>query len=159
MKKTLAVLSIAMLPFANVALADKDIGCGVGTMVFEGKKGKIFKVLAATTNGTSGNQTFGISTGTLGCDGTDAITSAERLALFIDGNMDGTARDMARGEGDKLAALAEAWGIEQADQPAFYQLTQNNFAHIFTSENVTSKDVLSNLNQVVASSDLAQYAI
>ncbi len=49
-------------------LADSDIGCGLGTMVFDGQQGKVYKVLGATTNGTSGNQTFGITFGTLGCD-------------------------------------------------------------------------------------------
>ena len=62
MKKLLAVAALAAtLPLSNVAMADADIGCGLGTMVFDGKSGKVFKILGATTNGTSGNQTFGIT--------------------------------------------------------------------------------------------------
>ncbi len=161
MKKLLAVAALAStLPLSNVAMADSDIGCGLGTMVFDGKSGKVFKVLGATTNGTSGNQTFGITFGTLGCDGTGTINSAQKLALFIDGNMDNLARDIAKGEGETLATLSEVWGINEADKSAFNELAQQNFAEVFKSENVTSQEVFTNLNTLVAGDDaLAAYAI
>lgn len=161
MKKLLAVAALAStLPLSNVAMADSDIGCGLGTMVFDGKSGKVFKVLGATTNGTSGNQTFGITFGTLGCDGTGTINSAQKLALFIDGNMDNLARDIAKGEGETLATLSEVWGINEADKSAFNELAQQNFAEVFKSENVTSQEVFTNLNTLVAGDDaLTAYAI
>ncbi|WP_282177541.1 DUF3015 domain-containing protein [Vibrio nereis] len=161
MKKLLAVAALAStLPLSNVAMADSDIGCGLGTMVFDGKSGKVFKVLGATTNGTSGNQTFGITFGTLGCDGNGTINSAQKLALFIDGNMDNLARDIAKGEGETLATLSEVWGISAADKTAFNELAQQNFAEVFKSENVTSQEVFANLNTLVASDNaLAAYAI
>ena len=151
MKKTLATLTfVAMLPFSNVAMADQDIGCGLGSMVFAGQSGKVYKVLGATTNGTSGNQTFGITFGTLGCDGSGTITSSQKLAMFIDGNMDNLARDMAKGEGETLATLSEVWGIKQADKSEFNSVAQANFAEIFKSENVTSEEVFANLNTLIA---------
>jgi hypothetical protein len=161
MKKLLAVAALAStLPLSNVAMADSDIGCGLGTMVFDGKSGKVFKVLGATTNGTSGNQTFGITFGTLGCDGSGTINSAQKLALFIDGNMDNLARDIAKGEGETLATLSEVWGINEADKSAFNELAQQNFAEVFKSENVTSQEVFTNLNTLVAGDNaLAAYAI
>ncbi|CAM5181825.1 DUF3015 family protein [Alishewanella longhuensis] len=160
MKKLFAVAALAMLPFSNVVLADSDIGCGVGTMIFDGKQGKVFKVLGATTNGTSGNQTFGITFGTLGCDGTGTINSAQKLTLFIDGNLDNLARDIARGEGETLATLSEVWGIQAADKVAFNQLAKQNFAQVFQSENVTSQEVFANLNTLVSQDQaLAAYTI
>lgn len=160
MKKLFAVAALAMLPFSNVVLADSDIGCGVGTMIFDGKQGKVFKVLGATTNGTSGNQTFGITFGTLGCDGTGTINSAQKLTLFIDGNLDNLARDIARGEGETLATLSEVWGIQAADKAAFNQLAKQNFAQVFQSENVTSQEVFANLNTLVSQDQaLAAYTI
>lgn len=160
MNKLFAVAALAMLPFSNVVLADSDIGCGVGTMIFDGKQGKVFKVLGATTNGTSGNQTFGITFGTLGCDGTGTINSAQKLTLFIDGNLDNLARDIARGEGETLATLSEVWGIQAADKAAFNQLAKQNFAQVFQSENVTSQEVFANLNTLVSQDQaLAAYTI
>ncbi|GAB2663267.1 MULTISPECIES: DUF3015 domain-containing protein [Vibrio] len=161
MKKLLAVAALAAtLPLSQVAMADQDIGCGLGTMIFDGKSGKVFKVLGATTNGTSGNQTFGITFGTLGCDGNGTISSSEKLALFIDGNMDNLARDIAKGEGETLATLSEVWGVQEADKAAFNTLAQENFAEVFKSENVTSQEVFANLNNLVAEdAALAGYAI
>ncbi|MFA0414504.1 DUF3015 domain-containing protein [Vibrio renipiscarius] len=161
MKKLLAVAALAAtLPLSNVAMADADIGCGLGTMVFDGKSGKVFKILGATTNGTSGNQTFGITFGTLGCDGNGTINSAQKLALFIDGNMDNLARDIAKGEGETLATLSEVWGVQASDKEAFNELAQENFAEVFKSENVTSEEVFANLNTLVAAdATLAGYAI
>ncbi|HAS61325.1 MAG TPA: hypothetical protein DCS35_01395 [Vibrio sp.] len=161
MKKLLAVAALAAtLPLSQVAMADQDIGCGLGTMIFDGKSGKVFKVLGATTNGTSGNQTFGITFGTLGCDGNGTISSSEKLALFIDGNMDNLARDIAKGEGETLATLSEVWGVQEADKATFNTLAQENFAEVFKSENVTSQEVFANLNNLVAQNDaLAGYAI
>ncbi|OEF07558.1 DUF3015 domain-containing protein [Vibrio genomosp. F10] len=161
MKKLLAVVALAStLPLSNIAIADTDVGCGLGTMIFDGKSGKVFKVLAATTNGTSGNQTFGITFGTLGCDGSGTISSAQKLALFIDGNLDNLARDIAKGEGETLATLSEVWGIKQADKAAFNTLAQENFAEVFQSENVTSEEVFANLNTLVSQDQtLADYRI
>lgn len=160
MKKLFAVAALVALPFSNAVMADSDIGCGVGTMIFDGKEGKVFKVLGATTNGTSGNQTFGITFGTLGCDGTGTINSAQKLALFIDCNLDNLARDIARGEGETLATLSEVWGIQASDKAAFNQLAKENFANVFQSENVTSQEVFTNLNTLVAQDQaLAAYTI
>lgn len=161
MKKLFAVAALATtLPFSNIAMADSDIGCGLGTMIFDGQSGKVFKVLGATTNGTSGNQTFGITFGTLGCDGSGTISSSQKLALFIDGNMDNLARDIAKGEGETLATLSEVWGIQESDKAAFNELAQENFASIFESEYVTSEEVFVNLNALVANNGtLATYAI
>ncbi|EKO3647748.1 DUF3015 domain-containing protein [Vibrio metschnikovii] len=160
MKKLFAVAALVALPFSNAVMADSDIGCGVGTMIFDGKEGKVFKVLGATTNGTSGNQTFGITFGTLGCDGTGTINSAQKLALFIDGNLDNLAHDIARGEGETLATLSEVWGIQASDKAAFNQLAKENFANVFQSENVTSQEVFTNLNALVAQDQtLAAYTI
>ncbi|MFP2769028.1 DUF3015 domain-containing protein [Oceanisphaera sp. KMM 10153] len=161
MKKIIAVAAlIASVPFSNIAVADEDIGCGLGSMVFAGKSGKVSKVLGATTNGTSGNQTFGITFGTLGCDGTGTVTSSQKLAMFIDGNMDNLARDMAKGEGETLATLSEVWGIQPADKSEFNAVAQENFAAVFGSENVTSQEVLVSLNTlIVQNKTLAGYRI
>lgn len=161
MKKLLAVAALmSTLPLSQLAVADDDIGCGLGTMVFDGQSGKVFKILGATTNGSSGNQTFGITFGTLGCDGTGTIDSQQKLALFIDGNMDNLARDMAKGEGETLSTLSEVWGIKANDKVTFNHFAKQHFADVFSSENVTSNEVLNNLNALISQNDkLSSYAI
>ncbi len=80
--------------------------------------------------------------------------------MFIDGNMDNLARDIARGEGETLATLSEVWGIKDADKAAFNNVAKQNFASIVTSDQVTSQEVLTNLNTVVAQNEqLSAYKI
>lgn len=161
MRKLLIASALsATLPFSSMVMADPDVGCGLGTMLFEGHSGKVSKVLAATTNGTSGNQTFGITFGTLGCDGSGEVTSSAKVAMFIDGNMDNLARDIAKGEGETLATLSEVWGVQGDDKLAFHQLAQENFAEVFESDNVTSQQVFTNLNELLSQNEsLAVYTI
>ena len=44
----------------------QDAGCGLGSMIIQ-ENTKVMQLLAATTNGSFGSQTFGISTGTSNC--------------------------------------------------------------------------------------------
>ncbi|HKB84382.1 MAG TPA: DUF3015 family protein, partial [Burkholderiales bacterium] len=70
MKRIFVAIALSALP--AMAFADNVGTCGWGSKLFDGQKGAAPQVLAVTTNGTFGNQTFGISSGTSGCtqDGT-----------------------------------------------------------------------------------------
>lgn len=147
MKKLIAVAAIAAMPFTQ-AVADDNIGCGLGSMLWAGQSGLPAHVLGATTNGTSGNQTFGITFGTLGCDGNGEITSRETLAKFTAANLDQIMTDSARGSGESLEVLAELYGIEAEQHAAFAEKLQENFATIFSSENVTAEHVLAAIDSL-----------
>src|SRR3569832_2439659 len=68
MKNKFIIASLlAVAPMGMAVAAPNNVGCGVGTIIFEGQSGVAPQVLAVTTNGTLGNQTFFISSGTLGC--------------------------------------------------------------------------------------------
>ncbi len=56
---------------------------GIGTLIFEGKDGLLSQVCAGTTNGILGNQTFGITSGTLNCEKFTAFASNEQLDGFV----------------------------------------------------------------------------
>lgn len=156
-KKT-AIAALLILAPVGVALADKDVGCGLGTQVWAGQSGVIPKVLAATTNGTFGNQTFGITTGTLGCSSDGVITAANRLPMFAGANLDQLSAEMAAGQGEALEAMAELYGIAAADRPAFYQLAQQQYAQIFSSATVTAGEVLAAVDSLMkADARLARY--
>src|SRR5690606_27558021 len=122
MKKVLLGTATLALLFAGQALAKDSTGCGFGTMIFDGKSGMAPQVLAVTTNGTLGSQTFGISSGTLGCD-TNGMISAS-ASLFVRDNMEALAQNMAVGEGEALATLAELLAIDDADRAHFYAVTK-----------------------------------
>lgn len=156
-KLIVAALLAATPMFANAAA--NNVGCGLGTMLFNGKSGLVNQVLAATTNGTSGNQTFGISSGTLGCARDGVVANPAKVSLFIDSNLDRLAQEMSVGEGETLASLAELIGVDGAQKAAFYRATKDNFAQIIPSTAVSAKEVMASLNGVLAANaELAQYA-
>ncbi|MDX1458535.1 MAG: DUF3015 domain-containing protein [Marinobacter sp.] len=114
-------------------------GCGVGAMIWKGQSGAAPHILAATTNGTFGNQTFGMTTGTLGCNTNESVQS---MAMYMNSNADKIARDMSRGSGENLDTLAVLLGVEQADREAFRSLLKDNFAAIFPSSETTSGEAV-----------------
>jgi len=144
------IVAAVLIASSSAAMADNDIGCGLGTQVWAGQRGLVPKVLGATTNGTSGNQTFGITFGTLGCHQNGVVTASARLGEFMGNNQEVLARDMSVGHGESLEVLANLIGIKDADKSAFYSATKANFATIYAANNKTTGDVLTSLQQVMA---------
>lgn len=143
------LLALALTP-AGVALADPDIGCGPGTQVWEGSSGVAPKVLGATTNGTLGLQTFGITFGTLGCNQGGTVTADARLRMFTGANLDRLARDMAQGGGETLDTFAYLLGVSDADRHVFFAFTKAHFVEIFSGESVTENEVLASLGDLMS---------
>lgn len=77
-------------------------GCGLGSILFGAKPGKI-QILSSTTNGIYGNNTFGITSGTSNCD---IPEMGHEAAAFIESNYEVVRKDAARGEGETLTALS-----------------------------------------------------
>ncbi len=159
MRKIAVAIALAVISSAGMAFADPDVGCGWGTMVFKGSSGVAPKVLAATTNGFLGNQTFGISSGTAGCHQGGTVTASARLIMYASANFDKLAGDMAAGQGESLDTLAYLIGVNDADKPAFSQLTKSHFGELFPSERVTAGEMLTTLRSLMATEpQLAKYA-
>ncbi|MBZ2169002.1 MULTISPECIES: DUF3015 domain-containing protein [Marinobacter] len=135
MKKLIA--GAVLLGASSLAFAQP--GCGVGAMIWKGQSGAAPHILAATTNGTFGNQTLGMTTGTLGCDTDQSVQS---MALFMDNNIDKVARDMSRGSGENLDTMAVLLGVDPADRDAFRKVLQDNFATIFPNSDTTSGEAV-----------------
>ncbi len=127
MKKLLVTL-VSMLFVGNLYAAHGPAGCGLGALIFEGKQGLVFNVLAATFNGTSGNQTFAMSTGTLGCE--DAKKAQVTGPVFIQNNREKLANDISRGQGETLSAYLKLIGEDQAGTAVL----QQNFATLFAAD-------------------------
>lgn len=104
----------------------------------------LFQVFQATTNGSFGNQTFGISSGTLDCQQPSKFVQNEKLMHFVQSNMDNLAKDMAMGKGETLNTFAEMLGVAPWQQASFNTKVQANFGRIFTSEKVVLAEVIDN---------------
>ncbi len=140
MKKLMLASVVLALPMMAQAENYSAAGCGLGSMLFEGKTGLGPHIFAATTNNIYGTQTFAMSSGTLGCNVDGTIVS--HASLYVDSNMDQIAVDMSRGQGEALDALAAVLGVQKEDQAVFRQVMQQNFSTIFSSESVSSAEVV-----------------
>lgn len=158
MKKIIAATALAAVMPLTAFAAPNDAGCGLGSVIFKDQPDTLVSnVLAATTNGTSGNQTFGMTTGTLNCNEQNSLLAME---TFINNNLDSLAMDAARGEGETLDTLAAMWGVNEQDKAKFAQTTKDNYSSIFASDSTTATEVLENLNQVISGdSQLAAYSL
>jgi hypothetical protein len=158
--KRIVLAAVIVAATAGFAAADDDIGCGLGTQLWEGEKGLAPKVLGATTNGTVGNQTFGITTGTLGCSSEGVITANARLRMFAGANLDNLARDMAYGQGETLDAFATLMRVSDDDKPEFFRFARSNFSALFSDDDATAGELIDNLNRLLAQDPaLSGYAL
>ena len=158
-KKLMVIALLGMIPVGAMA-ANNNIGsCGWGSKLMDGQSGIGPQVLGATTNGTSGNQTFGITSGTSGCTQDGVVNSSWKTAMFIDGNKSKLARDMSTGSGETLESLANLIGVQEQDKAAFFRATKDNLARIFPSADPTTDQVVASLKQVLSKNEqLEQYA-
>lgn len=151
MKKVLLiglVMSFMTVGLAYAGPPKDNCGCGWGTMLFEGKSGLVHQVLAATTNGSFGNQTFGISSGSAMCEKPASFASNEPLNRFVADNMDNLARDIAMGQGEYLDTLAALMEVPMEERNEFSVTLQANFPDIFPADSITHVDVIENIARV-----------
>jgi len=132
MKKLIgiAICSVILLPLSALAASHYGMGgCGLGSKFFE-TNSTGSQILASTTNGTSGNQTFGISSGTSNCTKDGMIKSEVEKNVFIAMNFDLLNEEMAQGQGETLAALANLYGCD--DPAAFGDFAKTNYVDKFS---------------------------
>ena len=148
MKRIIAITMLLLVGASSAlaASARQNTGCGLGTVLWKNRAdGSILsQALQATTNATFGNQTFGITSGTLECQEPSKAVQNERLNHFVRANMDNLAKDIAQGRGESLDTFAELLQIPAEQRAAFYSRLQQNFTQVFTSENVVLADVIDN---------------
>lgn len=150
MKMLLAMLSI--IGVASVASAG-DAGCGLGSLVFKNNS-KVEQVLAATTNGTFGSQTFGITTGTSNCSASNIVMNEKEIQYFAEANQSDLTREMAQGNGEKLSTLAALYGCNGQQKAKFAKMTQSSYSKIVNQKNISATDMVHNLNTQVAASNV-----
>lgn len=145
MKKNLVTFTVfALLSSSLVADVNNKTGCGLGAMIIKDDSTAVVLALQATTNtALSGNQTFGITSGTLGCKKTRFVMN-ERAEEFVASNMDQLAKEIAQGHGESVDTLAEL--LEVSDKAAFATALQANYNSIYTSQDAKMADVLDNIS-------------
>ena len=155
MKKIITGLVLLSASSTAMAVSPGGPGCGWGNMLLEGQSGPMH-FLATTTNGTSGNKTFGMTTGTNGCSIDGALSYGGKS--MISSIMGEFSEDVARGKGDALDTVAVIYGVEKQDRDTFAKVMHENFTAIFPSEDVTADQMMASIEAIMkADAKLAKY--
>jgi hypothetical protein len=133
MKKILLSAGLLAVSAAAFAADYGSAGCGLGSLVFKENDGT--QILAATTNATFGNQTFGITFGTSNCNAKGMIKVSMARESYIEANYKDLSREAAAGKGEYVASLASLYGYTPENSPKFAQLLQKNHTAIFAAIN------------------------
>jgi hypothetical protein len=158
MKVRHMVMALTLMGLGQVDIAsavgnpDNGPGCGLGKLAWSdygGQKQIAPQVFMATTNGTFGSQTFGISFGTSGCTN-DGVVMKNKHVNLASGAFDSLKQEMAQGRGEHLAALATLLGVPGEDQPEFFSLVQEKYASLVQSEETTPIVMLQAIQSAMA---------
>jgi hypothetical protein len=131
---------------------DNGPGCGLGKLAwmdYGGQKQIAPQVMMATTNGTFGSQTFGISSGTSGCTNDGVIIKNKHINM-ASSTFDSLVQEMAQGQGEHLASLATLLGVPEEDRPVFFALVQEKYKDLIQSEQTTPLTMLQALQAAMA---------
>jgi hypothetical protein len=144
MKKLLmAVGAMALLSGSTATSAQAQgygaAGCGLGSIVFGNQPG-MMQDHAATTNGTFGSQTFGITFGTSNCN--TAVVGTSTAKAFIETNREAFAKDVSRGSGETIESLTSIAGC--SDSKLVGAALQAKFKAVFPRSGVADQQVSAN---------------
>jgi hypothetical protein len=109
--------------------------------------GKDNQVFAATTNGTFASQYFGITFGTSNCLDEKTSNMLDTVDTFVRVNKVALAADIAKGQGETVAALSTLVGC--SDGGHFASALQKNFSTIYPSHNVETMQVTDSILGIV----------
>lgn len=127
-------------------------GCGLGSVLIGKRGGQIF---AATTNNTSFNQSFGISAGSLNCVDSPSAEVAGRMDQFILVNRSQVQGDIARGNGETIAAIGSFMGCPSASSKIGSEL-KANYSNIFVNDARTNEVTDSVISIIMKNPELSQ---
>jgi hypothetical protein len=128
-------------------------GCGLGSLLFGPSSNSTGpQILAATTNGIFGNQTFAITSGTLNCSSGGVVKAQREQAAFAEVNFQDLKRNMSTGGGEFLASFSTLLGCTDESKPAFYKMTQAKYESILPSEKTTPMAMLTSVKTEIKAS-------
>ena len=158
MLKKVLLLSVAVLFGMQAGLAmaanpDTGPGCGLGKLAwsdYKNQKNIGPQVLMATTNGTFGSTTFGISSGTSGCTNDGKVMAEQKTTVFAQLNFENLSQEMAQGQGEHLASLATLMDVPAEHQAAFFAMTQERYTSLVKAGEASPVAMVKAINDAIA---------
>jgi hypothetical protein len=124
-----AILTLLLSPLAAIAGdGGGSDGCGLGWQVTSKKS-----FLATTTRGTTNSvvpPTFGMTSGTIGCDTHSFARRDQQAVEFVASNKDPLLMDMAQGKGEYLQSLFQVMGCDISSKATPVEMYSTVRAHV-----------------------------
>ena len=142
---------------AMAANPDTGPGCGLGKLAwadYAHQKSIAPQVLMATTNGTFGSGTFGISSGTSGCTNDGKIMADQKTTMFTQLNFENITQEMAQGQGEHLASLATLIGVPAEQHAAFFAMTQERYTSLVNTGAASPVAMIKAINDALATNPM-----
>ncbi len=142
---------------------DTGPGCGLGKVMWQNyphAKTKGAQIMIATTNGSFGSQTFGMTTGTLGCTDNGQWWAEQKAMMFAELNADALKQEMAQGGGEHLASLATLLGVPDRQHGAFFAMAQEHYTELSDASDLSATTMVKAMKDAVSSDPfIAQVAL
>jgi len=153
----IAVMGALVAMQGGFALAagtpDTGPGCGLGKLAWQNyphAKTKGAQIMIATTNGSFGTQTFGITTGTSGCTDDGKWWAEQKAVMFAELNSDSLVQEMAQGRGEHLASLATLLGVPDQEHATFFAMAQARYAALTDANDLSGAAMVKALNDAIS---------
>ena len=144
---------VAVADAKSLGTSDTGPGCGFGKIWWAADphaKTKGIQILMATSNGLFGSQSFGISSGTLGCTDDGKWWAEQKTIMFAELNFETLTQEIAQGHGEYLGSLATLMGIPAERQSAFFALTQERYESLVEIGAISPAALVNALNKAIA---------
>lgn len=135
MKK--GILLLALISASLAYAEDKSNGCGLGWQVTK-KMSMVATTTRTTTNSVVPN-TFGMTSGTLGCTRHSVVKKGSAPLHFAEANYESLLAEMAMGQGEALQAFSQTLGCQSNE---LGQMVQQNYDVIVPHAGVSPSQVL-----------------
>ncbi len=121
-------------------------GCGLGWQVTDSRT-----MIGTTTRGTTNAfvpPSFGMTSGTIGCDQIPFAKNEQEAATFVATNFQTLKSELAVGQGEYVSAMIESFGCASSQVPAISSKIQKNYGSVVApAQNAT--ELFQNLKQEV----------
>jgi hypothetical protein len=121
-------------------------GCGLGWQVTDSRT-----MIGTTTRGTTNAfvpPSFGMTSGTIGCDQIPFAANEKEAATFVASNYQTLKSELAVGQGEYVSAMIESFGCASTQVPAISQKIQQNYNTVVApTQNAT--ELFNNLKREV----------
>lgn len=141
------IVSALFLASAVIAKNYGMAGCGLGSLVITSKSNGS-QITAATTNGSTYSQFFGITSGTSNCTDDGVALEAKELEYFTEANYESLIQEMAQGSGENITTLAMLFGCNAEQAADFGAALQSHYNEIVPAADASYQEMLQNVSEI-----------